>query len=1015
MFLYKHIRILLPLALWLNITSAFAEINVRINDINSQVRPTDSFAVSVQSDIALKQIEVTSFPAEFCDANLFPYQPQIISGFSHNQTKTFNYGQHKYAIGEHLCVFVEDVAGNQKVVKSASPIALSEPELVVYTAESDAIDSVFESTIEQGLHTHRLGFVYRDEHVGQVINFHLVGRASLGTDVVLTNYQGDIVASGTANDDGIWQIDSVEFPVSASSVVSGANYRIKSVLSSNQNIVLKDERFLIKGEKVVINILSAPEDPINSSDQGSGVVRWDLETGLDIEKRRILLIDTEQSCRQIAEPIAHQINLENGYSFNFFNKKQYYGYYACLQIEDSQGRIFNENIGWVREEPKPDIFITQDIDELAGISDTFSATFAGAESVTVKYLSDQGTQSRDVVLRNCESSVQGIPVSNSEFSVVISDVSLHDRYVCLTADNGSGGKRYWLSEFKVNLINGMAIVPNLQHRQPSTPLPTKLDIPANLQHATIANPGCRGVLLSPDIVMSAAHCQAPFFHPENGQWAHAGDKIYGFLSAGDEKEHQLYDNARREIRNYYIENREALGLTSEYLREAYESVAHLSKYHGSQYSVYFSPYFGRSTSAGLTFSDYVLRRLDDPVPNELAPESFPQPLVYRHPSSIHLTAGEFRSHGIHEQTPHSGWRGGDIHVLAIPGTNIVEYTLVDTAGGESGSALWTYDDDLKTYGVIGAVRGGGAWSSVWSHGRVTRQALAESRRKALDVRLSQYEGHSYGYRDLRRAVANADLSIIEDAISSGVDVNRNGQGQPDGWMLARAVDFAVQAYQKMQVRANDKHQQKFFARVEVIKALMKGGANPGLKVIKPTRYMNIAAGDSVLHYVVRENINEIMQALWLNTTDFSFESSHRLLTNDAGQTVMHVAIDNSASHVVSKLLLTDVGPDIFATNTEGVSALSDLLTQDELSIEHVAMIDWIGKAYLYEPVNMDNSGNINHSAWQNLYCYRVNYQGEEVSFNELALRRKNEITPNAFAAITRLGNLAGVDANQYCL
>lgn len=1015
MFLYKHIRTILSLALWLNITSAYAEIEVRINDIYSQVRPTDSFAVSVQSDIALKQIEITSFPAEFCDVSLFPYQPQVISGFNYNRTETFNYGQHKYAIGEHLCVFVEDVAGNQQVVMSASPIVLSEPELVVYSADSDAIESVFQSTLEQGLYTHRVGFVYRDELVGQAINFHLLGRASLGTDVVLTNYQGDIVASGTANDDGIWQIDALEFPISASSVVSGGNYRIKSVLSSNKSVVLKDERFLIKGEKVVINILSAPEDPINSSDHESAVVRWDLETGLNINKRRILLMETEQSCRQISEPIAHQIDIENGYSFNFYNKKQYYGHYACLQIEDSQGRVFNENIGWVREEPKPDIFISQDIDELAGISDSFSAIFTGAESVTIKYLSDQGTQARDAVLRNCESLTPGIPVSNREFSVVISDPSLHDRYVCLAAGNGSGGKRYWLSEFKINLTDGMAIVPNLQRRQPSTPFPTKLDIPANLQHATIANPGCRGVLLSPDIVMSAAHCQAPFFHPENGQWAHAGDKIYGFLSAGDEKEHQQYDNARREIRDYYFENRVTLGLTSEYLREAFEGVAHLNKYHSSQYSVYFSPYFGRSTSAGLTFSDYVLRRLDDPVPNELAPESFPQPLVYRHPSSIHLTAGEFRSHGIHEQTPHSGWRGGDIHVLATPGTNVVEYTLVDTAGGESGSALWTYDDDLKTYGVIGAVRGGGAWSSVWSHGRVTRQALAESRRKALDVRLSQYQGYRYDYRDLRRAVANADLGIINDAISSGVDVNRNGQGQSDGWMLARAVDFAVQAYQKVQIRANDKHQQKFIARVEVIKALMQGGANPGLEVIKPTRYMNIEPGDSVLHYVVRENINEIMQAVWLNATDFAFESSHRLLTNDAGQTVMHLAIDNRASHVISKLLLTDVGSDIFANNTQGISVLSHLLTQDELSQEHVAMIDWIGKAYLYEPVNMDTMGSISHHAWQDFYCYRMNYQGEDVSFNELAQRRKNEITPNAFAAITRLGNLAGVDASQYCL
>ena len=108
MFLYKHIRILLPLALWLNITSAFAEINVRINDINSQVRPTDSFAVSVQSDIALKQIET--------------FLPQLINNCfektvqDESEAKTFNNELKKAGFND---VFI--VKGNSLTVKPPFP------------------------------------------------------------------------------------------------------------------------------------------------------------------------------------------------------------------------------------------------------------------------------------------------------------------------------------------------------------------------------------------------------------------------------------------------------------------------------------------------------------------------------------------------------------------------------------------------------------------------------------------------------------------------------------------------------------------------------------------------------------------------------------------------------------------------------------------------------------------------------------------------------------------------------
>ncbi|MCL1079043.1 hypothetical protein D5R81_13865 [Parashewanella spongiae] len=995
----------------LSMSTAYADINIDVQPTTpTNGYPFQSFRVNVDSTESLKQIKVEAYPAQWCRLPYYAFRPEAISGQHFSKDFTFNFRNHKGFNGSIVCVYVEDEQGNKQVFQSHHTLNLTQPNIDINHVNNDTLDFKFVDEISQGQTINKVNYFYRQQHAGTTQSFELNGQAEQGTDIAITDYNGNIIQLAEVDDDGNWSVEGLDIEIHASSVNSGTNFQISSLLKSDHNVTLSSERLLFSGKKVDIEIYQRPQVPLHEKKAESGQLNWGFNTPLSIINTRILMLEQADQCG-LAEPQAKIIQeVGQQHRFNFFGKTELHGYFACIQIEDSEGNFFTEPVGWIKQEPKPEIIINDSVDAEVADSDTISGYINGAQQVYITYLSDNGYKNRDSVWNTCESRTSGTLLKDNEIYLELSAPTLNDHYLCIIANNGQDGLSYWMSEHKLNLINGLDIEQNLQPRLPSTPYPTQLNIPSKLQNATIGNPGCRGVLLAADLIMSAGHCEASFFHPKNGEWSYSPIS-YSYLVAQDEKDHKQYSEAQNDL---FVKLRNNQISYEEFQFQRTRLSETLSKFQNSRYNVYFSPYFGNNNTAGPTFSDYVLRNLNTPYSGNQETIDYPQPLVYTFPSSLHLKDGEFRSHGIHENNPNSGWRGGKIHTLMPAGGNTVEYTMVDTAGGESGSALWAYDEDFDTYGVIGAVRGGGAWSSLWNHSRVTRQALSESRAKQLLHRRQAYEGSEYNYRDLRRALAKADLHHINKIIESGVNVNLDGHGNPDGWMLARAIDFAVQAKNKLSQRNNIKHQQKFQARLNAIKALMLGGADPRLTISKPTRYMTTEAGDSVLHYAVRTNAPKVMQAIWLNTTDYAFESQSRQVLNAAGDSPLHVAIDYQVDKTITRMMFADVGEDLFIQDAQGVNVLTKLLSLPSMTNEQIEMIDWIGKAFSYEPVRVNSQGELTHSDWLSLVCHRQQYQGGEFTFNQLADLRKSELPAKATAAIARLGNISGVDASQYC-
>lgn len=998
---------MLASAICLEAHSAF-DIDISSSEAN---KPFQSFTIDIRSETELKFVEYFSYPSQFCDINFFPQQPQSISGTQYSIQENYNFGQHRYANGDSICLYVEDEAGNKQAFSSEATVALTAPEFYIeHVSATESSHLLFERSNEQGLFVNRAKFIFRETNAGKTALFNFKGKASVGTVMQLKSYNGTIIKSSEVNSNGQWHVDDVAVNLPEDSVKGSGNFYLTSVLVSDTDIELGRERLTVQGEKVFIDLLSQPLDPVDERQYDSATIHWDLRSPINVNYTRILMVDDSEQCHSDGPIVSSQSLVINNTRFNFFDHRELLGRFACLQLEDDQGRLFNQPIGWARKQPLPEIIVRDDIAHDVHFSDGFEADIRGAAEVKIRYLSDLGIQSRDMMWQACQVSVNGLSgthVNPEHVLLELSDPSLHDRYVCIGADNGYGGVSHWMSEHKLNLMSGISVVANLQARGDSTPAPTALDIPLALQGSTIATAGCRGVLLSEDVMLTAGHCEAPFFHPSNGTWGLAPTN-YSFLAAADEAnnkiaesmEQALYERLRNDPNYHY----------TQFIEDRNTIKAQYGQYHTSAYHAWISPYFGSGHTADQTFADVAFRRLETPYSNPTGTVKYPRALVYSHPSELHLTKGEYRSHGIHELTPHSGWRGGDIHVLPVAGTSIVEYTLVETAGGESGSALWAFDEVLDEYGIIGAVRGGGAWSSLWSHGRVTRQELADSRLRTLQSRRLAYQENNFNYRDLRRSVAAANIDQITTIINSGVDVNRNDQGQLDGWMLARAIDFASQAYAKLLRFENEKHQGLFDQRIATIKALMLGGADPRLTIMKPTRYMNTEAGDSVLHYAVRENNSQIFKALWLHTTDYAFESSSRILPNAAGETPLSIAAANNTEWGIVKMLFTDIGDDLQLNNEANL--LDKLVTAETLTEHQVRILSWIAKAYLYEPVSISND-KITSDPWKTLLCHRVSYQGNDYGFNELVQIRRNQLNEQSIAAISALGNIAGVDASRY--
>ncbi|PVZ71540.1 ankyrin repeat domain-containing protein [Pelagibaculum spongiae] len=1013
------------LALFLSCYSltSYAAVDVSITtSANSESSPVQQFNVSINSDVPLKYVEALEDSVEFCNQYFFLFSPETVNDKHFSFQKIYNYKNHKWANGSNLCVRIEDENGKQYAFASQDSISLAKPDFSLNQVITESVVSDLNTSGSQSLTSFKVEYIYQPNNANAPILFDLSGQLNSDVELTLTPANGSSASADSfkvTSRNGHWQLNDIPISVSADSRFTDHRFTISGTHPLAPDAVLFSQPLTLIGRNLNIDVYQKPQDPINEAVSASATSRWSIRTPVDIVKQRILLLSEANQCQSNNPTAELSIVIERD-NYDFLTNPATHGKYACLQLEDKDGHLFTTDIGWVRKQAAAEIIISDDIAVTEQYFDQFSGYSIGTETLALNYISDEGYLTRERILEKCQTIDSGIPLNTDGFDFVLSEPSLHDHYVCLTANNGKGGVTAWLSDHKINLRDGIEVVHNTQARYPSTPYPTNLSIPEKLQNSTLNNIGCRGVLLSTDLALTAGHCQAPFFHPTNGTWGQSVRRT-SYILAQDEQANSIYETTRADLITNYLDNIEedadAKAAQREQLRADLKQTIDLySKYVVSDFRTYISPYFGPRDTAERTFSDFALRDMATPYNGDTTTLNYAQPLVYTYPSDIHLTPGEFRGHGSHENSPMSGWRGGAIHTHLPPGGNAVQYVVVDTVGGESGSALWAYDANLDTYGVIGAVRGGGSWSSVWNHGRVTRQALAHSRAKGLQRRLdnASNNGDMFNYRDLRRALAKADNQHLTNIIDSGVNINLNADGEKDGWLLARAIDFAVAAHNKLLRRNNHDNQQRYEAHVNAIKTLMLGGADPRLTVSKPTKNMNIKAGDSVLHYAVRTNNVKIIEALWLNTTDFDFESISRTMINSAGDTPLHVAINQGVDLSIFKLLFTDASSDIFIDDAQGDNSLDKLLNQDSISDQHVEYIDWIGKAYSYEPISISHNGYITHQDWVPLLCHRIEYKGINYSFNELALLRSNDLTPKAVSAITRLGNRSGVDASLYC-
>ncbi len=995
---------------------SYAQIDVSITSPSTESSSSiHKFDISVTSDVKLKYIQKNEMSAEYCQSFFYLYKPELINSTTYSSEAIYNHTEHQWLNGENLCLFIEDENGQQFSFSSQDAISLAPPHFIIKQAESKDVASFYEKIVTQGFSSNIVEYVYQPKNLAETINFELSGEVESGYKLTLTDLHSDQVVQQVTSVDGQWQFESLPISVANADRFTSHRYEITGKHQALPGLVLFKQPLNFTGKYLPIDILQKPQDPIDETLRDSGVARWFIDSPVNIVSHKVLMLADSAQC-QGSDPVSNIVFDINNQQYDFLGSPEAYGLYACLQVEDDLGNLFTQDIGWIRKVATPEIIINDDIDSTTHYSDRFDGYATGAENLSLFYLKDNGHLSREQVLSKCERSNSGIPVDPTSFTMTISDASLHDHYACLVADNGNGGKSHWMSEHKINIHNGLEARRNTQPRYDATPYPTNLAIPETLQNSTLNNLVCRSVLLSDDLILTSGHCITHTPDHANGVWPDSPRQTAGYVIAKDEKAHDVYNTLFAELYSYYENNRENdESLTVEWLeREAAQLNDLYSKYKRTDIRAYFSPYFGTGTTSAATFADFVLLDLATPYDGDKTKLSFPQPLVYTHPHDIHLTAGEFRSHGSSDEFPMSGWLGGTIHATLPPGGNSPQYVLIDTVGGESGSALWAYDSAFDTYGVIGTVRGGGAWSSVWNHGRVTRQALAHSRAKSLDRRRDNYQGSSFDYRDLRRAVAKSDVALINKIIDSGVNVNLNNQGQYDGWMLARAIDIAVQTKNKLLKRETTKRVKKYQLALNTIETLMLGGADPRLTVSKPTRFMEIESGDSVLHYAVRTDAPKVLEAIWLNTTNFDYESISRQITNDAGDTPLHIAIDEQVDLRLFKLLFTDVGQDLYIKDAQGKSSLETLLVQESINDKQVSYIDWIGKAYSYEPIQIDHEGNISHQDWLPLLCHNFDYQGASYSFNEFAKLRSGSLTPQAVAAITRLGNRSGVDASRYC-
>lgn len=969
---------------------------------------TQEYQITINSSVALKSYDVTAIEAEYCDELAFYLPPKNISGNSVTEKISFNYSTESYLNGSPLCALVTDINDVQTYHSSSQIINFEKPRLSLEETTSinaQGIEINSDNTREE------VDFYYTGEAKGTNLTFTLSGQANPNTEIKITDIKNNVLFHSRSNNSGEWRFDNVALAIKNNS--AGRIFEtlyVKSFVDENSSRSLRRLIIRFEGEELKVDVRKSPNDELNSNIYDSGLAVWHLVPSLNVTDSKMLLLDNAEQCNTNYNADVNSINVPASGKYDFLKDSTSYNKFACLAISAQDGVHFVTPIGLINREPFASFSVIDDVSAEPVIYDTFSYSAHNAASIDLKYISALHNQSKAEALKSCKANNKGVSPLPTNDTLVLSDKTLNAHYLCLAAKNRNGELSYWVSDSPLNIEGGIVREHNRQERLPASELPTSLPIPESMQGTPWFSGGCSGVLMSPRLVFTAAHCLAFKFHPENGIWAHAGEEVYSYLLKKDRQAQTTYRKERRDLGKYFQANRYELGLTVEWYREQIAAISSVNYYTPSTYSVYLSPYFGRGNFAPDALSDLALAKFDIPYQYSLEDVEFAAPLVYSHPVDLNLTRGEYSGHG--DITTH--WRGGIIHSNVSPGTNIPGYTLIETQNGESGSALWAYDEDFDSYGVIGSVKGGGVWSSLWNHGDTFRKAMADDRAQALALEKANYQGQPYSYKDAKRAIVRADVTTLKSIINSSFDINVNGNNQDDAWLLARAIELAAKSEKKLNKKETPKRRQEYKNRIAIITALMQGGANPSLTIQNPTRGMIIASQDTVLHYAVRINNVDIFKAIWLNTTNYAYESTSRMITNANGETPLYLAAVNATDMVIVKMLFTDASSDLLTATSQQPAVLDYILSKSELNQHDVAKLDWIGKSYSYIPNSLSGPVDLANSPWKDLVCYQVDYQGNSYSFTELALQREQELTPNAVAAIARLGNLSGVNANNLC-
>jgi len=981
-------------------------------DDDAEGRPVivDDVSFRVEDADGIATVDVFELNPADCNGDFFPLIPFDVGGatsFSFSQS----YANSSFLTDPndpyHLCVQVIDALGDVSYFLSEAPILLSniQLDLEVGSLNGDVAED-----------PQQYEFIFDSEDVQYVLS--LSGSGSPGATVRLRDSNGNVVAESTPIEaNRKWSLEGLTFAIDAEQLSVRNNFFLGLVYESNgQEFIVNEKQLAVNGGKVDINIVEHFDTPIQPNAPRSGYLQWDILTSLSVN-HRLLLLDEQGACASgIYDENASQV-LTTGSVFTF--AERHFGRYACIEVVDKNGRRFVADLGLVQGVAKPEITIVDDLSTDSPYVDEFIWQVTDTLETTVK-VSLVVDRNADV---NCAlqngTVIDRVEGDNGYYRLALANPFYNGQRLCVQVENALGGRSAAVSSVPLRLANDPGSREPTGSRIAPTPYPTRVNIPAAMQNSTVYWLGCRAAMLARDVIVTAGHCGRPT--RPLGQFTTGHH--YGATLPSDELLLRDYQDSRREVYDFVRENRE--NLTSEEIANLFIAFNEETPYPLPSFDAdrYTSPYYGPNLFAAADFADYSLIRLKGAIERENL--EYAMPLVYTHPTSLHLQDGEYRGHNVIEQPaddpfPFSGWKAGTIYTKG-PGFHNAYAALLtvdDTIGGESGSSLWAEDPSLGVVGVVGSVRGGGAWSSTWLHGAVTREELAKSRGRELIERLENAQPGNYSYRAFKNAAVSGDAEQVRQILNAGVDPNVNRKGQVDGFILARVIEFTQNVKNSIEKKATAKRLQKYQNYLDTLEVLALGGADPRLPVLAniPSRKVT---GDTPLHIAVRTGNPDIVKTLWFNFTDYAFETESRIVANSLGNTALHEAIMARVDLEIIKYLFTDVGTDLFTENQQGDTAIELLLGAESFTPWHTDVSDWVGKAYLYRAAVL--SGNTGapfrqrvDAEWKRLLCESHDWNGHRYRVGQLLQVRQQDMSDALQGALQRMSNISGIDAAYIC-